>query len=485
MSRINRVFKKFPQTFWTANTMELFERWAWYGMFMLFALYLTGSKDTGALGFTQEQKGYLMGPVVAILYFLPVITGAISDRYGYKLTLIVSYLIMATGYFMMGYFKSYGAMYIVFMYVAVGAALFKPVITATIAKTTDTETSSIGFGIFYMMVNIGAFIGPIVASKLRGFDWQYVFITSSLVTALNLVIVVFFYKEPEREKSTDPLGKSILKILNNIKVAVSDMNLLFFLIIITGFWTMYNQLFYTLPVFIDQWMDTSLLYNAIHNFWPGFARALGTPEGTIAPEILTNLDAFYIIIFQIFVSAFVMRFKPLNAMMSGILVNSIGLGLTFYTNNPFFLFISILIFGLGEMASSPKITEYIGRIAPREKVALYMGASFLPMAGGNFFAGILSGDVYGKMSDKISLLQREAAVRDLDIPEISATFTQNDFVAKAAEMMNMTQTELTVYLWDTYQPGSIWMVFVGIGFGTVALLYLYDRLILSAKKKQA
>lgn len=485
MSRINRVFKKFPQTFWTANTMELFERWAWYGMFMLFALYLTGSKDTGALGFTQEQKGYLMGPVVAILYFLPVITGAISDRYGYKLTLIVSYLIMATGYFMMGYFKSYGAMYIVFMYVAVGAALFKPVITATIAKTTDTETSSIGFGIFYMMVNIGAFIGPIVASKLRGFDWQYVFITSSLVTVLNLVIVVFFYKEPEREKSTDPLGKSILKILNNIKVAVSDRNLLFFLIIITGFWTMYNQLFYTLPVFIDQWMDTSLLYNAIHNFWPGFARALGTPEGTIAPEILTNLDAFYIIIFQIFVSAFVMRFKPLNAMMSGILVNSIGLGLTFYTNNPFFLFISILIFGLGEMASSPKITEYIGRIAPREKVALYMGASFLPMAGGNFFAGILSGDVYGKMSDKISLLQREAAVRDLDIPEISATFTQNDFVAKAAEMMNMTQTELTVYLWDTYQPGSIWMVFVGIGFGTVALLYLYDRLILSAKKKQA
>lgn len=485
MSRINRVFKKFPKTFWTANTMELFERWAWYGMFMLFALYLTGSKDTGALGFSQEQKGYLMGPVVAILYFLPVITGAISDRYGYKLTLIVSYLIMATGYFMMGYFKSYGAMYIVFMYVAVGAALFKPVITATIAKTTDTETSSIGFGIFYMMVNIGAFIGPIVASKLRGFDWQYVFITSSLVTAFNLVIVVFFYKEPEREKSTDPLGKSILKILNNIKVAVSDRNLLFFLIIITGFWTMYNQLFYTLPVFIDQWMDTSILYNAIHNFWPGFARALGTPEGTIAPEILTNLDAFYIIIFQIFVSAFVMRFKPLNAMMSGILVNTIGLGLTFYTNNPFFLFISILIFGLGEMASSPKITEYIGRIAPREKVALYMGASFLPMAGGNFFAGILSGDVYGKMSDKISLLQREVGMRNLDIPEISATFTQNDFVAKAAEMMNMTQSELTVYLWNTYQPGSIWMVFVGIGFGTVALLYLYDRLILSAKKKEA
>jgi len=63
MSRIKTVFKKYPHAFWIANTMELFERWAWYGMFMLVALYLTGSRDTGALGFTQAQKGYLMGPV--------------------------------------------------------------------------------------------------------------------------------------------------------------------------------------------------------------------------------------------------------------------------------------------------------------------------------------------------------------------------------------------------------------------------------------
>ncbi|MFW5706166.1 MAG: MFS transporter, partial [Bacteroidota bacterium] len=172
------------------------------------------------------------------------------------------------------------------------------------------------------------------------------------------------------------------------------------------------------------------------------------------------------------------KYKPLNAMMSGILVNAIGLALTFYTNNPFFLFLSILIFGLGEMASSPKITEYIGKIAPPEKVALYMGASFLPMAGGNFFAGILSGDVYGSMSDKTNLLQREMEFRGYDMPAISDTFTQNDFYARAAELMSMTQKEMTTYLWNTYHPGDIWMVFAGIGLGTVILLYLYDRLIL-------
>ena len=480
--KIKQVFKSYPKTFWVANTMELFERWAWYGMFMLFALYLTGSRDTGALGFTQEQKGYLMGPVVAILYFLPLITGAIADRYGYKRVLIIAYLMLAAGYFLMGIFKTYFSMYVVFMFVAVGAALFKPIISATVAKTTDDSTSSIGFGIFYMMVNIGAFIGPIVASKLRGFDWQWVFTTSSVVIMVNLLIVFFLFKEPDRQPSKEPLGKSIINILKNVWIAVSDLKLLVFLIIIIGFWAMYNQLFYTLPVFIDQWMDTSVLYDALYRISPGLAAAIGTDQGTIAPELLTNIDAMYIIIFQVMVSAFVMKFKPLNAMMSGILVNAIGLSLTFYTNNPFYLFISILIFGFGEMASSPKITEYIGKIAPKEKVALYMGASFLPMAGGNFFAGLLSGGVYGSMSDKTNLLRLEVEKRGLEVPAISDTFTQNDFYARSAQLMEMTQKELTTYLWNSYQPGNIWLVFAGIGLGTVILLFLYDRFILKSLK---
>lgn len=478
--KIKKVLKSYPKAFWVANTMELFERWAWYGMFMLFALYLTGSRDTGALGFTQEQKGYLMGPVVAILYFLPLITGAIADRYGYKRVLIIAYLMLSAGYFLMGVFKTYFSIYLVFMFVAIGAALFKPIISATVAKTTDDQTSSIGFGIFYMMVNIGAFIGPIVASKLRGFEWQLVFTTSSIVILVNLVIVIFMFKEPDRQASKDPLRKSIFNILRNVWIAISDLKLLVFLIIIIGFWAMYNQLFYTLPVFIDQWMDTTVLYDALHRISPELAGAIGTKQGTIAPELLTNIDAMYIIIFQVLVSAFVMKFKPLNAMMSGILVNAIGLSLTFYTNNPFYLFISILIFGLGEMASSPKITEYIGKIAPKEKVALYMGASFLPMAGGNFFAGLLSGDVYGSMSDKTNLLRQEVEKRGFDIPALSESFTQNDFYQSSARMMNMTQSELTTYLWNTYNPGNIWMVFAGIGLSTVLLLYLYDRFILKS-----
>jgi MFS family permease len=203
--------------------------------------------------------------------------------------------------------------------------------------------------------------------------------------------------------------------------------------------------------------------------------------GTIAPERLTNMDAFYIIVFQILVSSFVMRFRPLNAMMGGILVCSIGIGLWFITQNGLYLFISLLIFGLGEMASSPKISEYIGRIAPQDKVALYMGCSFIPLAGGNFIAGLLSGGVYTAMADKITLLKNEVVARGLVVPDISDSFTQNDYLNRASQLMGMDQSAITNYLWNTYHPSRIWMVFSGIGVATVLALFLYDRLWLRRK----
>ncbi|MCX6231350.1 MAG: MFS transporter [Bacteroidetes bacterium] len=474
------VFKSFSRSFWMACSMELFERWAYYGMFAVLALYLTGSKETGALGFTQIQKGHLMGTVTFILYFLPVITGSIADKFGYKKVLLVAYIILSSGYFIMGRVESYTLVFIVFLFVAIGAALFKPVISATIARNTNDSNSSVGFGIFYMTVNIGAFVGPVFASKLRAVHWNYVFIMSSCVILFNLILLLF-YKEPERKKTTEPLLKVIANVFRNIFEAIKDFKFVLFLLIIVGFWTMYWQLFFTLPTFIEQWVDTNIVYNAIASISPAIASKIGNAEGGISPEMLINIDAMYIILFQIITSTFIMKFKPLNAMISGILVCSIGLGLWFVTQNGMYLFLSIMIFSFGEMASSPKISEYIGRIAPKDKTALYMGTSFLPLAGGNFFAGILSGNVYTNMSDKISLLKNEVAVRGLKIPEISDTFTQNDYIRQASQSMGMNKLELTQYLWNTYHPSNIWMVFSGIGLFTALMLFLYDRLLLKSK----
>lgn len=477
------VFKKFSRTFWVANSIELFERWAWYGLFNVLAIYLTTSTDKGALGFTQEQKGMLMGIISAMVYFLPVFTGAIADKIGYKKSLLVAFVLYFTGYILMGQMTAYSAVFVAFGIVGLGAAMFKPIISATISKTTTKETSSLGFGIFYMMVNFGALIGPVVSSKLRESDWNYVFYSSAFAIVINFLLAFFLFKEPEREKNTDSLSVTFNKIFKNIIKVFSDWKFLIFLLLIVGFWTMYMQLFFTLPVFIEQWIDTKVLYDSLSNVSPWLAEKIGTPEGTIAPEMILNVDALYIVIFQLVISTIVMKWKALNAMISGIFIAAFGIGLTFMFNNPFFIFLAILVFAVGEMASSPKITEYIGLIAPKDRKALYMGMSFLPVAGGNFLGGFLSGNVYGGMSDKVTLLEKEFTAKGWEIPEITDTFTQTDFFSMGAQKLNIDPTQLSDYLWNAYNPQNIWYVFTAIGLTTVVGLILYDKFILKSKKE--
>lgn len=188
------------------------------------------------------------------------------------------------------------------------------------------------------------------------------------------------------------------------------------------------------------------------------------------------------LLFSRYLSSMIQKYKPINTIISGFLISSIGIGLWFITQNGFYLFISIFIFAIGEMASSPRIMEYIGRIAPKDKTALYMGAYYVPLAGGNFFAGLISGGVYEKLSGKLYLLKEEVAKRGLNIPEISEEFSKNEYFAAAAEKMNMTQLEMTDYLWLNYHPGNFWIIVSSIGIGTTLLMFLYDRLLLKETK---
>lgn len=512
--KINR----FPKTFWAANTLELFERWAYYGVFNLLALYLTGSHDTGALGFSQVEKGLIMGIVNAILYFLPVITGSLADRFGYKRILIIAFVILSSGYYLMGQVSSFAGVFLTFFYVAIGAALFKPIISATIAKTTDESSASIGFGIFYMMINIGGLIGPLLASELREISWNYVFIMSGGAILLNLIIVLLFYKEPgtasgsvPAEGSSEPgaipgsaaagegsepggapgvdtvedhkssFSGELMQAFRNIYIALRDVKFTLFLLIIVAGWTVYWQFFYSLPVYIDQWIDTTVIYNSIHSILPRLADAIATQDGIILAEKLITLDALFIIAFQVIISSLVIRFKPINTMIAGFLVNAIGITLALLTRNGWFLVLSVFIFSLGEMSFSPKVLEYIGNLAPKDKAALYMGTNFLPMAAGNIFAGLLSGKVYELTADKFVMLDKEVARWGLQIPEISESFSQNDYLLAAARGMGMDVAELTQYLWLNYNPALFGVILMGFGVLCCGLLIIYDKIIFRYK----
>jgi dipeptide/tripeptide permease len=356
-----------------------------------------------------------------------------------------------------------------YIFLAVAGALFKPIISGTIAKTTDEETSSVGFGIFYMMINIGGFIGPFIAGFLYKVDWNLVFLMSILTIAINYIFVFFFYREPDRQPSDKTFIQNIGIAFKNIYETLADWRYDLFLLIMAVFWTAFNQLYYSFPVFLDQWVDMDRL-----------SEFLGLAPGTITAPTVTSLDAFFIIILQIYISSQSMKFKPLHSMITGITILGAGLLFMFFTQNPWLVIIGVLIFAIGEMASSPKYTEYVGRIAPSDKKALYMGTSFLPIALGHFAAGWISGKPFEVIADKYFLLER--ALADNNILLSPEGLTQNEFFIKAQGIMSMDSSQLNQYLWDNYHPSNIWFLFTGIAVAGSLLLFLYDRYILHSKQ---
>jgi POT family proton-dependent oligopeptide transporter len=477
MSKL-QIFKKYPSIFWISNIIELFERYAWYGFYMGFGLFLVGSKETGAMGFSPVEKGIIMGTGSMLLYFLPILTGAIADKIGYKRVLFLSFLIYMSGFYMIQQFHSFEMVFLSFIWICVGGAFFKPIISAMISKTTNEETASIGFGIFYMMVNIGGFIGPFVAGIVLGKGWNFVFMLSIFSIAINFLITLLFFKEPKLEKKSTPLLQSVIQPFKNIFITLINWRYSMFLVIMSLFWGAFNQLYYTFPNFVEDWVNTAVIFQGIHSVFPSFANLIGTTTGTISAVTLSSMDSFFIIAFQIAVSSFVMRFRPLNAMIGGIFVLAVGLFLMFAFQNGWVVLFGLLIFGLGEMSSSPKFTEYVGSIAPEDKKALYMGSSFLAIALGHQIAGFLSGAPYEKVADKLFLLKEEVVKRGLSVPDISDSFTKTDYLNEAARQMGMNQQQLTDFLWNSYHPQSVWIIFSSVALSAVVLLFLYDRFIL-------
>lgn len=478
------VIKSFHPSFWIASAMELFERWAWYGLFAVFALYLTGSTDEGGLGFNHIQKGNIMSDITALLYFLPVFTGVIADKIGFKLSLVIAYIVLIVGYYFMGEVTTYWGMYFIFLFVAIGAAMFKPVASGMVARATNKENGTMGFGIFYMMVNIGGFIGPACSSYLRTtYGFKVIFIQAAVVITINLILLLLFYKEPKKDQADKvSFGKAIRDAIKNIIEALKDKRLTVLLILMIGFWVMFNQLFYTLPTFIEDWVNSAPVADWIATNLP-FAKDTMTQGGQVKPEWFTNIDALMIIFLQITVSYFVIKMRHVSAMIRGFIIAAIGIGITFYTNNVMFTVLGTVIFAIGEMTTNPTFSSFIALISPKGKEALYQGTYFLPVAAGNFLTKLISGNLYQNWSDKLSLLQNEMATRGIEMPEVSESFSKNQYFELAEKKLGMTHWEMTQMLWENYNPNKIWYVIVGIGVFTIIALSIYDRVVIRPNEK--
>ena len=382
----------FPKVFWVANSIEVLERFAYYGIYFGFGIYMA------SLGYTRAQLGVVQSIFLLLSYGIPVISGTFADRYGFKKVLIVSYLAYLPTILLLIYTKSFSGIVLTMLSIGLAAGIFKPLIAGTVRAITDRTNKTLGFGIFYAMVNIGGSFGPIVLGKLRAISWDLAFMAAAVAVVLMLLITIFFYEEPEREFKDEPLSRKF----KDIGVALSDMKLTTLLVILGFFfWLPFWCFFNLCAVYVVGNIDTARLYESM-------AAVLGSgiagffsqvdEDGTrrILGETISH-TGWIIMVLQIFVSRVAERYRAMPTFMVGLLLIAVGFVVIGFANisAPAIIFLGIMIFAVGEMASSPRIQEYITWIAPKEKAGMYTGMIFLSVMIGAAFSGVTYTSLYG------------------------------------------------------------------------------------------
>ncbi len=381
---------RFPRTFWTANVMELFERAAYYGMNSVLAVYLTATVASGGLGFDEQSVGLLLSLVYATTYVLPILGGALADRYGYRRTLIVAFSLLTAGYFATGHSSTYAVVFLALLVMATGSGLFKPVISGTIARTTDDSNSAFGFGIYYWMINLGAFLAPLVVSVLKGFSWQYVFLASSLYCGLMLLPTLFMYTDPPRPENT----KTLKQVLMGAAEVLGDSRFMLMIVVYSGFWILYFQNFGSVLWYLRDFIDKAPVDAAMASL----LGALGVNwTFKFDAEHVTVINAGTIILLQVLVSRIVKNKPALPTMVTGMAIGAVGFLLLAASRSPWVFILGIAVFSIGEMTAHPKYYSFVGLVAPADRKAVYMGYAFLYGVFGSLLGSNLGAYLYARM----------------------------------------------------------------------------------------
>lgn len=422
---------KFPRVFWTANIVELFERSAYYAMFISITLYLSR-----VVGYDDIWAAWIAGAFSAGMFFLPPFTGALADAIGFRKAILLAFSLLFLGYFTLGFLPYKATVIPALAVTMIGGSFIKSIITGTVAKNTNEETRARGYSIFYGMVNIGSFLGKTFAYPLR-LQWGVESINyySAALSLIALITVFFFYRTASK---SDDEGKSFGEVWSAFVKVVTNVRLVMLIIIITGFWIIQQQMYATMPKYV--------------------LRLVG--EGA-SPEWISNVNPFVVVISVVFITQMMRRAKAVTSMAVGMFImpfsavamasgsviqQSIGNSISFFglfTAHPITVMMisGIVLQGLAECFISPRYFEFFSLQAPKGEEGLYLGFGHLH----SFLASLLGFGLSGYLLT-------------IYCPD-----------------PNTVPPELLSTAYD--KAHYIWYYFAGIGFTAGISLILYQKIV--------
>jgi dipeptide/tripeptide permease len=451
--RFQEIRAGFERPFWVANITEIFERLAYYGAFASLALYLQEQ-----LNFSTQQTGTLTGLFGGMVWFLAIFGGAAADRLGFRRALSVAYLILAVAYFLIGSIAApwlapirnavplglfVGAILIL---PALGISLVKPCVVGTTARASKENVRSIGYSIYYTMVNVGGALGPLFASWAhRNLGVANVYRVSAISVFLMFFVVIIFFREPRKANDAPPpsiptVARNFCTVLGNYRLVLPVLlialllriglsvfpswnvpwwiwvillaaglagisRFMWFLLIFTGYWVVFWQQYISVPGYL-------------HNYISASADV----------ELILVTDGVTVICLTVLVNYLIRKIPAFQAVILGTLITSLSWLILIFRPTVWGAVLSIFVLALGEITQQPRYYEYISRLAPPGQQGTYMGFAFLPIGIGSLIGGWFGG----------SLMHHYGEV--------------------------------------LHQPERVWWVVVGVGIATTVLLWIYDKI---------
>lgn len=449
--RWNEIRTGFERPFWVANISEIFERLSYYGAFSSLAIYLQEK-----LNFSTQATGTLTGIFGGMVWFMAIFGGAAADRLGFRRALSIAYFILAVSYFLIG---SIGAPWLapirdsvpiglfvgfILMLPAIGVALVKPCVVGTTARASKENVRSIGYSIYYTLVNVGGAAGPWVASWAhRHMGVENVYRVAALSVFAMFFFVLFFFREPR--KAGDAPLPSVAQVMRNFGVVLGNAKLVvpvvvaatllgiasliwhfpvpwwIWIILSAAFLAGISRFMWFLVLFTPYWVVFWQQYISL----PGYIHKYINAGADV--EMILITDGLTVITLTIVVNALTKKIPALSAIIVGTVITSLAWLVLAFNPTIIGAILSLFVLALGEITQAPRYYEYISRLAPPEQQGTYMGFAFLPIGIGSLIGGWFGGTLahhYG-------------------------------------EVVN--------------QPARMWWVITGIGLLTAVILFIYDR----------
>ncbi len=451
--RLQDIRSGFERPFWIANISEIFERLSYYGAFASLALYLQER-----LNFSTEQTGTLTGIFGGMVWFLAIFGGAAADRLGFRRALSMAYLILAIAYFLIG---SIGASWLapvrntvplglfvgfILMLPALGVALVKPCVVGTTARASKENVRSIGYSIYYTMVNIGGAAGPLFASWAhRHLGVENVYRVSAAGVLAMFFFVLLFFREPRKDGDASPpslatVARNFCVVVGNYRLVLPVLGIALLLRIAMSIYT------FTVPWWI--WIGLAALVLAGISrfmwflvlftgywivFWQQYISLPGYIHGHINAkadvEMILVTDGLTVICLTLLVNLVTRKIPAFQAVILGTLITSVSWLILAFRPTTWAVVLSLFVLALGEIIQSPRYYEYISRLAPAGQQGTYMGFAFLPIGIGSLIGGWFGGALSHHFGEV------------------------------------------------THQPARMWWAVTGVGVATAVLLWIYDRIV--------